>query len=208
MADTKKLIEIIRAVSEKIKEEKDYLTDLDRPIGDSDHGINMARGFATVEEKLPAMEDKDAGTILKTVGMALVSTVGGSAGPLYGTAFMKAAGPVSGKQEIDLNDFIALLEAAVAGVKMRGGAKLGEATMVDAMEPSLEAVKAAAEAGKTAKEALADGVAAAWAGAEATKPMIATKGRASYVGERGIGHQDPGATSYAFMLETVAKALD
>lgn len=207
MADSKQLIEIIRAISEKIKEQKDYLTELDRPIGDNDHGINMARGFMAVEDKLPAMEGKDCGTILKTVGMALVSTVGGSAGPLYGTAFMKAAAPVNGKQEIDLNDFAALLEAAVAGVKMRGNATVGEATMIDAMEPSLAAIKAAIEAGKTTKEVLADGAAAAWAGAESTKPMIATKGRASYVGERGIGHQDPGATSYAYIMETLTKAF-
>lgn len=207
MAGSKQVIAIIGAIGDKIRAEKEYLTELDQPIGDSDHGINMSRGFAAVAEKLPTLEGKDVGTILKTVGMTLVSTVGGASGPLYGTAFMRAGAAAGTKQEIDLADFLGLIDAAIEGIKMRGHATVGEATMIDAMVPSLEAMQAAAAAGKSAKETLDAGVKAAWAGAEYTKGLVATKGRASYVGERGIGHQDPGATSYSFILEVIANAL-
>ncbi|MCC8025127.1 MAG: dihydroxyacetone kinase subunit L [Clostridium sp.] len=209
MADSKRILEIIRAMGLKMEEQKDYLTELDQPIGDSDHGINLARGFGAVEEKLPSLEGKDIGTILKTVGMTLVSTVGGASGPLYGTAYMKAGMAMAGKNEMDIRDFLTMMDAAVEGVMQRGKAAVGEATMLDAMVPSLDAMKAAAAEGKTPKEVLAAGVKAAWAGAEHTKDLVATKGRASYVGERGLGHQDPGATSYSYMLEVIgAGALE
>lgn len=205
MADSKKVLEAIMAIGRKMEEEKEYLTELDQPIGDSDHGINLARGFGAVKDKLPMMEGKDIGTILKTVGMTLVSTVGGASGPLYGTAYMKAGMILAGKEEMDLPEFLEAMKAAVEGVEQRGKAKLEEATMLDAMIPSLEAMKAAAADGKAFKDVLEEGVKAAWAGAEHTKDLIATKGRASYVGERGLGHQDPGATSYCYMLEEIAK---
>lgn len=209
MADSKRILEIIRAMGLKMEEQKNYLTELDQPIGDSDHGINLARGFGAVEEKLPSLEGKDIGTILKTVGMTLVSTVGGASGPLYGTAYMKAGMAMAGKNEMDIRDFLTMMDAAVEGVMQRGKAAVGEATMLDAMVPSLDAMKAAAAEGKTPKEVLAAGVKAAWAGAEHTKDLVATKGRASYVGERGLGHQDPGATSYSYMLEVIgAGALE
>lgn len=207
MADTKKVIEIIKAMGEKIDEEKDFLTKLDQPIGDSDHGINMARGFAEVEKKLPTLEDKDIGTVLKTVGMTLVSTVGGSAGPLYGTAFMKAGMAAAGKSEISIEEFIQIMEAAIEGVGQRGKSTTEEKTMLDAMVPSLEAMKAENENTQNAKQIVDAGVKAAWAGVEHTKELIATKGRASYVGERAIGHQDPGATSYSYMLEVIYDQL-
>lgn len=207
MADSSKVIEIVKAISAKIEEQKAYLTELDQPIGDSDHGINLARGFAAVEKKLPTLEGKDIGTILKTVGMTLVSTVGGASGPLYGTAYMKAGMALAGKKEIGLEDFLTALKQAIDGVGQRGHAVAEEATMLDAMLPSLKAMQEAAAAGKSAAETLKDGVAASWAGAEHTKGLVATKGRASYVGERGIGHQDPGATSYSFMLEVIANSL-
>lgn len=203
MIDNSKVLEILSAIAAKIEEEKGYLTELDQPIGDSDHGINLARGFGAVAGKLESLADKDLGMIMKTVGMTLVSTVGGAAGPLYGSAYMKAAGPVNGKMEMDLDDFINMLAEAVAAVEHRGKSTVEEATMLDAMVPSLEAIKAAKEEGKSAKEALEAGSKAAWAGAEHTKDLVATKGRASYVGERGLGHQDPGATSYSYMLETI-----
>ena len=203
MIDNSKVLEILSAIATKIEEEKGYLTELDQPIGDSDHGINLARGFGAVEGKLESLADKDLGMIMKTVGMTLVSTVGGAAGPLYGSAYMKAAGPVNGKMEMDLDDFINMLAEAVEAVEHRGKSTVVEATMLDAMVPSLEAIKAAKEEGKSAKEALEAGSKAAWAGAEHTKDLVATKGRASYVGERGLGHQDPGATSYSYMLETI-----
>ena len=205
MADSRKVIEIIKAISRRIEAEKEYLTELDQPIGDSDQGINLARGFEAVEGKLEVLADKDIGTILKTVGMTLVSTVGGASGPLYGTAFMKAGMAAAGKAELDLKDFLEIMDAAVDGVAMRGKAKTEEATMLDAMVPSLEAMKEAEQAGKPASEVLEAGVKAARAGAEHTKELVATKGRASYVGERGLGHQDPGATSYCCMLEEIAK---
>ena len=197
MADSKKVLEIIRAIGLKMEAEKEYLTELDQPIGDSDHGINMARGFAAVEGKLPDLEGKDIGTILKTVGMTLVSTVGGASGPLYGSAYMKAGMALAGKEEMDMDDFLSMMDTAVQAVEQRGKATVEEATMLDAMVPSLKTMK-------DVREALEAGVRAAWAGAEHTKDLVATKGRASYVGERGLGHQDPGATSYSYMLEVIA----
>lgn len=201
MATTADLISILKGMNGIIQENKDFLTQLDMPIGDSDHGINMARGFQAVEDKLPTLEDKDVGTILKTVGMTLVSTVGGASGPLYGTAFIKAAVAGNGKTAVTMEDFLAMLEAAVEGIKLRGKSTTGEQTMLDAMVPALEAMKATS--GSTA-EVLAAGLAAAQAGVESTKDMIATKGRASYLGERSLGHQDPGATSFTLLLSVIA----
>ena len=207
MTDGKKVVEILLAIGEKIEEQKDYLTELDQPIGDSDHGINLARGFEAVKQKAAAMESQDIGEILKTAGMALVSTVGGASGPLYGSAFMKAGMAAAGKTEVNMEDFLKMMDAAVEAVKQRGKAEEGEATMLDAMCPSLRAMQAAYADGKGAAEALKEGVNASWAGAEHTKELIATKGRASYVGERGLGHQDPGATSYSYMLEVIASSV-
>lgn len=204
MADSQKVLEIIKAISLKMEAEKEYLTELDQPIGDSDHGINLARGFGAVLGKLPVLEGQDIGTILKTVGMTLVSTVGGASGPLYGSAYMKAGVAMMGKTEMDIQDFLVMMKAAVEAVGQRGHAALEEATMLDAMAPSLRAMEEAAAQGADSKTILAQGVKAAWAGAEHTKDLVAKKGRASYVGERGLGHQDPGATSYSYMLEVVA----
>ena len=197
MISTQQLLEIIKEMSAIIQQNKDFLTELDMPIGDSDHGINLARGFLAVEAKLPTLEGKDAGTILKTVGMTLVSTVGGASGPLYGTAFMKAGAKMAGKQELGFDDLVEMLNEAVEGIKMRGKATVGEQTMLDAMVPALEALK---ESGS-----LSSALAAAEAGVEKTKDMIATKGRASYLGERSLGHQDPGATSFTLLLSVIAK---
>ena len=204
MVSTQQLLDIIARMSDIIQENKDFLTELDMPIGDSDHGINMARGFQAVAAKLPTLEGKDAGTILKTVGMTLVSTVGGASGPLYGTAFMKAGAKMAGKTELGMDDLIAMLHEAVEGIKMRGKSTTGEQTMLDAMVPALEAMKAASG---TASEVLAAGLKAAQDGVEATKGMIATKGRASYLGERSLGHQDPGATSFTLLLSVIAAAV-
>ena len=206
MTDSSKVLEILRQMAQTIETHKEELTELDQPIGDSDHGINMARGFQAVEQKLSGLEGKDIGTVLKTTGMTLVSTVGGASGPLYGTAFMKAGMETAGKNEIGLEDFLKLLDTAIQGVMMRGKAVEGEATMLDAMLPSLKAMKEAFAKGMSTGETLRAGVKAAWAGAEHTKDLVATKGRASYVGERGLGHQDPGATSYSYLLEAVARA--
>ena len=204
MVSTQQLLDIIARMSDIIQENKDFLTELDMPIGDSDHGINMARGFQAVAAKLPTLEGKDAGTILKTVGMTLVSTVGGASGPLYGTAFMKAGAKMAGKTELGLDDLLVMLHEAVEGIKMRGKSTTGEQTMLDAMVPALEAMKAASG---SAAEVLAAGLKAAQDGVEATKGMIATKGRASYLGERSLGHQDPGATSFTLLLSVIAAAV-
>ena len=197
MVSTAKLLEIITDMSAVIQANKDFLTELDMPIGDSDHGINLARGFQAVEAKLPTLADKDVGTILKNVGMTLVSTVGGASGPLYGTAFMKAGAKMAGKTEVGMEDFLVMMHEAVEGIKMRGKSTVGEQTMLDAMVPALEAMKA--------EGTLAAGLAAAEAGVEKTKDMVATKGRASYLGERSLGHQDPGATSFTLLLSVIAK---
>ena len=205
--DTKKILAIIEAIAKKIEAEKDYLTELDNEIGDGDHGINLARGFKAVEEKLPTFADKDIGAILKGVGTALVSTVGGASGPLYGTAFMKAGNVCKGKMEITDADFVAALDAAINGIKMRGKAVEGEKTMLDALCPAYKAIKSGIDGDKNLIDALADGVDAAANGVEYTKTIIATKGRASYLKERSLGHQDPGATSSLYMLKTTLEVL-
>lgn len=203
--DSKQVIEVLTLIGQKIEAEKEFLTELDNVIGDGDHGINMARGFHAVEEKLPTLTGSDIGTILKTTGMTLVSTVGGASGPLYGTAFMKAGMAMAGKETLSLSDFLSCLEIAIEGVKMRGKAVKGEKTMLDAMIPALDAMNAANDAGQDTISVLKAGVTSAKEGVEFTKTIIATKGRASYVGERSIGHQDPGATSFTDMLEVILK---
>ena len=202
--DVRGVIEVLRAMSRRMESEKDFLTQLDNEIADGDHGINMARGFAAVEKKLPELVEKDVGTVLKTVGLTLVSAVGGSAGPLYGTAFLKSGLVMSGKAEISLDDFLACLKVSIEGVQQRGRAVRGEKTMLDAMIPAAEAMSAARASGGDTKTVLAEGIAAARAGIEYTKTIVATKGRASYIGERSLGHPDPGATSATFLLEAIA----
>ena len=196
---------IIEGMAKKIEAEKDYLTQLDNEIGDGDHGINLARGFKAVEKKLPSLAGGDIGALLKGVGMQLVSTVGGASGPLYGTAFMKAGMACKGLTELDGPAFVKAMEAAVGGIKMRGKATEGEKTMLDALCPALKVMQDEVAAGKSLKEALQDAAAAAEKGVEYTKTIIATKGRASYLGERSLGHQDPGATSSLYLLQVLAE---
>ncbi len=203
MADKKQLLDILSKIIDDVHENEHFLTELDNVIGDGDHGINLDRGFKTVKEQLPNYESMDMGAVLKDVGMQLLKTVGGASGPLYGTFFMKAGKELKGKETADMNDFIALLEAGIAGVQKRGKAVEGEKTMLDAMIPALNAIKASYEADGDAKKAMDAGVAAAEAGIEFTKTIKATKGRASYLGDRSIGHQDPGATSFTLMLKDV-----
>ena len=205
--DKNKREEIVQAVSEKIEAEKDLLTELDSAIGDGDHGINMARGAKAVMEKLPSLIEKDTGALLKGIGMAIVSSVGGASGPLYGTAFMKAGDALKGKAEPSAEDFLAAFSAAIAGIKMRGKSTTGEKTMLDALCPAESAMREAIEAKKSPKEILQAAAAAAEKGAEETTNILATKGRASYLGERSIGHRDPGAVSSAFMLRAMADAI-
>lgn len=203
--DTKQMAAIIEGMAKKIEAEKEYLTELDNEIGDGDHGINLARGFEAVEKKLPSLAGGDIGALLKGVGMQLVSTVGGASGPLYGTAFMKAGMACKGLTEIDGPAFVKAMEAAVDGIKMRGKATEGEKTMLDALCPALKVMQDDVAAGKSLKEALQDAAQAAEKGVEYTKTIIATKGRASYLGERSLGHQDSGATSSLYLLQVLAE---
>ncbi len=193
-------------LAQVLHENRDYLTQLDSAIGDADHGINMDRGFKAVTDKLPGMASMDIGSILKTVGTTLVSTVGGASGPLYGTAFLRAGMATSGKHELYEADVIGMLEAALEGIKARGKAQPGEKTMVDALTPALAAAKEAQNLGLS--QMLQRASDAAEAGMKATTPMLATKGRASYLGERSIGHQDPGATSSWLILKTLAETCE
>jgi dihydroxyacetone kinase-like protein len=197
----------IEACAEVLAENKEYLTQLDAAIGDADHGINMDRGFTKVMSQLPSVADNDIGNILKTTGMALISSVGGAGGPLYGTLFMRAGMAVSGKQELTSEDLVALLQAALDGVVQRGKANLGDKTMVDALTPAVEELREAVNGGSDTVTAVQKAVAAAEKGMKDTIPMQARKGRASYLGERSIGHQDPGATSSYLILKELLNAL-
>ena len=207
MSDT--AVAALAAVGEAIGKNKDFLTELDAAIGDADHGINMVRGFEAVTGKLKSLPaNADIGVILKTVGMTLISTVGGASGPLYGTAFLRAAGCAKDMSTIDAKTALAMFEAAVGGIKQRGKAVRGEKTMLDALEPACEAFSQAVIARKPLHECLSTACAAAHEGVEYTKTIIATKGRASYLGERSLEHQDPGATSSYIMLKALFDFYD
>ena len=191
-----------------MKENKDYLTQLDSPIGDADHGINMDRGFRKVLEKLPSVADKDIGNILKTTGMTLISSVGGASGPLYGTFFMRGGMAADAKEELAGEDLAAILQAGLDGLVQRGRAQVGDKTMIDAWTPALKAFHDALAAGGNELLALQTSVNAAEQGMKDTIPLQARKGRASYLGERSIGHQDPGATSSYLMLKALLDTLE
>lgn len=197
----------LEKAAEVIQANKEYLTQLDSPIGDADHGINMSRGFSKVMEKLPSVGDTDIGTILKTVGMTLMSSVGGASGPLYGTFFMRAGTSAAAKQELNGDELFNLLQSGVEGVAQRGRPQLQDKTMYDAWVPALNALRAALDNSQTILEAMGAAVAAAAQGRDATIPLQARKGRASYLGERSIGHQDPGATSTHLILKALLDAL-
>lgn len=194
----------IKAVASMISENSAYLTELDSAIGDADHGANMDRGFKAVINKMPEISDKDIGTIFKTVGMTLLSTVGGAGGPLYGTLFLQAGMKTAGKMELSLADWTEALEAALNGIIMRGKAEVGDKTMVDAITPAVNALKQALSENQPVNKALELSAGAAKSGMEGTIPLVARKGRASYLGERSAGHQDPGATSSYMILQLAA----
>ncbi len=186
---------------------KTYLTDLDSAIGDADHGTNMDRGFKKVMEKLPTVFDNDIGNILKTTGMTLISSVGGASGPLYGTFFMRSGMAIAAKEELSDEDLFTLLQAGVEGILQRGRPNLEDKTMYDAWAPALEAMQGALSTGMGTVEVLETAVAAAEQGMKNTIPLQARKGRASYLGERSIGHQDPGATSSYLMLNALLETV-
>lgn len=191
---------------EVLEEHKTWLTQLDTAIGDADHGNNMHRGFKKVHAQLSDIAGKDIGAIFKAVAMTLISTVGGASGPLYGTYFLQAGNKLAGKQELNDTDVAALLRAGLEGVKMRGKAQPGDKTMVDVLSPVTEGFERDIEAGMPLVEALANAVQTAEQGVNETIPLIAKKGRASYLGERSKGHQDPGATSSKLIIECLYKA--
>ncbi|WDV44982.1 dihydroxyacetone kinase subunit DhaL [Clostridiaceae bacterium M8S5] len=202
------LLEVLNNIAQVIQENKQFLTDLDGAIGDGDHGINMSKGFKAAGEKLDTLKDKDCSTILKTVAMTLISTVGGASGPLYGTAFLKASTAISGKDDINQNDIINMFDEAIKGIIMRGKAEKGEKTMLDALIPAFETLKNSFENGDLTKVAFDKAAKSALEGVQYTKTIRATKGRASYLGDRSIGHQDPGATSSYLIIDTIAKTLN
>ncbi len=197
----------LERIADVLHENATYLTQLDSAIGDADHGVNMDRGFKAVRDKFPDMATMDISTQFKTVGMTLVSTVGGAGGPLYGTAFLRASAAVAGKQDLTSADIVAMLEAFLGGIVARGKAQPGEKTMVDALTPAVAAAKQALQENATPKDLAVSASQAAEEGMKATIPLLATKGRASYLGERSIGHQDPGATSSWLILRSLAEAL-
>lgn len=195
----------IESSAADIAEQRDYLVDLDRAIGDGDHGENMDRGFTAAVEALGQAQPASVAEVLKTVAKTLMSTVGGAAGPLYGTAFLRAS-KAAGDGDLDGAGVAAVIAGALDGIQARGKATTGEKTMVDAWTPALEAARAAAESGSDPAAVLEAAATAAEAGAAATEPMRATKGRASYLGERSIGHLDPGAVSTSLILRAAARA--
>ncbi len=190
-------------ISAVVTEHRAELVALDTAIGDADHGTNMDRGMKAAVEKLEATEGDDIGALLKVVAMTLISKVGGAAGPLYGTLFLQMGTAAAGKEELDLDGWTAALEAGVKGVQSRGKAELEDKTMIDALVPAVEALKE----GGSLDEALQRSADAAEAGMKATIPLEARKGRASYLGPRSVGHQDPGATSSTLLLQCAAKAF-
>jgi len=196
----------INTFAASIRDQKDYLTALDSAIGDADHGINMDRGFQAVLGKLPGIAGGDIGAACKTVGMTLVSTVGGASGPLYGTFFLQVGNITAGRADIGLDDLVAALDAGIAGIQRLGKAEPGDKTMLDTLLPARDALKEAAADGAALGDALGRAVAAAEQGMLATTPLVARKGRASYLGDRSAGHQDPGATSSYLLLKAASDA--
>jgi len=201
------LLAWIRKLAQVYAANKDYLTDLDAAIGDADHGINMNRGFSAVAAALDDNPPTDISSLLKTVAMTLIKTVGGASGPLYGTFFLRAAAVCQGRENLAAADVIAFFDAGLEGVVQRGKAELNDKTMVDALNPAVAAMRKTAATGAGLAEILAEAAAAAESGMKNTVNMKARKGRASYLAERSIGHQDPGATSSYLLVRAAADIL-
>ena len=199
--------DIIGEMAAAMEENRRYLTRLDSEIGDGDHGNNMNRGLKAALEGLDGADPSTPADVLKAVAMTLINKVGGAAGPLYGTAFLRASKALSGKEEVSAEDVAEALEAALGGIKQRGKAEVGDKTIVDALEPAVEAANEAAGEGSVAA-VLRAAAGAAEEGAESTVPLTARRGRASYLGARAEGHQDPGATSTYLLLDAAARVLE
>ncbi|MBC1235879.1 dihydroxyacetone kinase subunit DhaL [Nostoc sp. 2RC] len=207
MVTQAQILQWLQAFASEIEQNKTYLTELDAAIGDADHGINMDRGFKKAIAQLPNVADKDIGSILKTVSMTLISSIGGASGPLYGTWFLRASAVVVLKQQLTKQELLQLLQAGLDGVLQRGKAQLGDKTMIDVLSPAVAAFRQAVEENQSTVEAMQQAVVAAQKGLEETIPMQAKKGRASYLGERSVGHQDPGGTSAYLMLKSLLEVL-
>jgi dihydroxyacetone kinase-like protein len=206
MVSTAGLDQWVRAFAELVADNKDSLTDLDAAIGDGDHGANMDRGMRAA---VAALDDTKPGTpaaLFNKVGMTVVSTVGGASGPLFGTMFLRMGGALGDTAEVSLSQLAAALRAGLGGVVARGKAEPGDKTMYDALAPAVDALETAASAGLDKADALKLALAAAENGRDATTPMLARKGRASYLGERSVGHQDPGATTVALLMAAAVRA--
>lgn len=201
------LVSWVRRYSQTVTAERQYLTDLDAAIGDADHGSNMSRGMQAAVAKLDEATPETVGAFGKTVGMTLVSTVGGASGPLYGTLFLRFGAAEADATELDGPALAAALQAGVDGLIARGKAEAGDKTMLDALLPAIAALNAAITVGATLADAVAAAAEAAEAGREATIPLVAHKGRASYLGERSAGHIDPGAASSAMLMRALADEL-
>ncbi len=204
---TEQVLAWIQRIAELMRQNRDYLTQLDAAIGDADHGANMDRGFQVAVQKLGNEPPNDIGAIFRTVGMALLSSVGGAAGPLYGTFFLELGKQLAGRTTVSAQEWATALRTAVATVATRGQAQVGDKTMIDALAPAVEELERALAEGVSLAAAMQRAAAAAAEGMRATIPLQARRGRASYLGERSVGHQDPGATSSALLLTAAAEIL-
>lgn len=202
------IVEWLQVYTNVIEQHKDELTELDAAIGDADHGINMDRGFKKVRNLIGSLKAQDISGIFKTISITLISSIGGASGPLYGTWFLRASAIATNKQELTPHDLLTLLQAGLQGVLERGKAELGDKTMVDVLSPAVVGYQQALDQGLDLLPALRVGVKAGEKGLQATIPMVAKKGRASYLGERSIGHQDPGATSAYWLLRSLLEVLE
>lgn len=200
-------LDFVQRFAQAVATDKEYLTELDAAIGDGDHGINMERGMRAVLPKVEALPGGDVASLFRNVGMTLISTVGGASGPLYGTVFLQLATALKDKQEVLPADWAAAVASGVAGVQSRGKAMPEDKTMVDALLPASQALSDQLAAGASFNAALEAAEAAAEAGMKATIPLVARKGRASYLGERSAGHQDPGATSSWLLMKAAREAF-
>ena len=205
--DLAQLTAWIREFARVIGENSQYLTDLDAAVGDADHGINMERGMTAVVGALDEAPAADISALCKQVGLTLVKSVGGASGPLYGTFFLRMAGALGADDHVDAADFAKALRAGVEGVVQRGRAEAGDKTMFDALAPALDALDAVLSSGSGLDAALTEATIAAETGRDATESMVARKGRASYLGQRSVGHIDPGAASAAMLIAAAASAF-
>jgi dihydroxyacetone kinase-like protein len=203
---TPQMLKALESMCATIEKEKEYLSELDGAIGDGDHGVNMAKCFREVKKKLADSSAEDIGTLFKDVGMVVMNSVGGAMGALYGTFFLKLSQAGAGKTEVNLNEIVGMLQTGEQGLLDLGKANLGDKTLIDTLSPAVRAIEAAEKAGKVLADALVDFEQAAQKGMESTKDMLAKMGRASRLGERTIGHQDAGATSCYFILQSLASA--